>query len=227
LRTDGAHRYIIEDDEFSDVAKVLRFVMNTMKMEYTLYLRFAPPLDPFGNPVDDDGASLDPRGRAIETERYLWQDGEVRPDPARDAEYTRACGQAVARAFRENTVVVSPAFVAFLVFRHLAAEYRDLDLYRLLRVARGETVPWTDLEPRAERLRQALVDLSRAGKIHLAPDVASRSVRELLDKGTGVLGTFHTTPVLTRRPEGIAVTQPNLLYFYSNRLAGYGLEGLS
>jgi glycerol-3-phosphate O-acyltransferase len=187
-------------------------------------MRFGEPLDPFGNRVDEAGESRDPRGRGIDTTRYLWVDGRVAPDRARDAEYTRECGRAVADAFRRHTVAVSTAFLSFTLFQHLRERYPDLDLYRLLRVIRGESIPVATVRERADRLRESLRDLAAAGRVHLSHDVERLSTPDLVEKAVRVLGMYHATPVVERRGEQIAVTHPNLLYYYANRLAGYGLE---
>lgn len=226
LRTDGGRRYIIEDDEFADLSKVYQFASKTMSMEYTIYMRFGEPMDPFGNPVDIGGISRDPHERPIDIERYLWVDGEVKPNPARDRAYTVECGHAVARSFKRNTVVVSSVFLAAVLFAALRETYPRLDLYRLLRVARGELVPNEAVMARAERLQARLRDMARNRKICLGHDVEGLGVAELVETGAKVLSMYHATPVLKRASNGFEIGNPDLLHFYANRLAGYGLEGL-
>jgi glycerol-3-phosphate O-acyltransferase len=224
LRQDGGARFIIDDDEFSDVKKVAKFMLKTMSMEYTLHMQFAPPLDPFGNPVDASGDSLDPHGRPIDTARYLWVNGRVQADAKRDAEYTRECGRAVAQAFKRNTVAVSTSFLSFALFQVLQELYAGMDLYRLLQVTRGELLPFEVIYQRAERLRAALKAKAHAGGILLARDVEQLEIPVLVERAAKIFGMYHPVPVVQRRANGLEVSHPNLLHFYSNRLAGYGLE---
>ncbi len=226
LRTDGGARYIIEDDEFADLGRIAKFVSKTMKMEHTLYLRFGEPLDPFGNPVDLAGISRDPHERPVDLERYLWRDGEVSADAARDAAYTKECGAAVTRAFARNTVVTSSAFVAAVVQAALQDAWPHLDTYRLLRVARGELVPTDAIMRRAERLQLGLREATRHRRLALSHDVERLPVDALVARGAKVLGMYHATPVLRRASNGLEVCSPQLLLFYANRLAGFGLEPL-
>jgi glycerol-3-phosphate O-acyltransferase len=224
LRQDGGARYIIEDDEFADFGKVLRYAMRTMSMERSIYLHFAPPLDVFGNAVDMSGTSLDPRGRPIDAERYLWKEGRVALDRERDAEYTRECGSAVAEAFRRNTVVLSTSLLSHALFQLLEETYPGVDLYRLLRVAKGERIPLSAVQRRTAALREALRRLADRSRVHLADDVAELPIADLVSRAAAVLGMYHPLPVVTARAEEIEVGQPNLLHFYANRLTGYGLE---
>jgi glycerol-3-phosphate O-acyltransferase len=223
LRQDGGARYIIEDDESADIPRILDFVMKTMRMDHTLYLRFGQPLDPFGNRVDALGDSVDARGRTVDIERYLWADGRVHADRERDAEYTRQCGAAVSDAFARNTVALSTTTLAFTMFRMVEAMYPGIDLYRLLRVSKGEVLPIASVCEQLDRVREGMRDLARDGRIQLSKDVAQLETRELVEKGARVLGMFHRTPVVAQRDLGLEVGAPPLLYYYSNRLVGYGL----
>ncbi len=224
LRRDGGARYIIEDDEFADVSRIVSFALKTMSMEYTMYLRFGEPLDPFGNPVDVAGVSRDPHERAIDIERYLWVNGEVRQDAARDREYTQECGRAVARSYRRNTVVQSSSFLAFALWGALRDQYPGFDLYRLLRVARGELVPTEGVMRRADRLRLRLQELARERRICLSHSVERMGTEELVKYGAKVLGMYHTTAPVERAANGLVINQTELLLFYANRLDGFGLD---
>jgi len=224
LRRDGGARYIIDDDEFADVAQVVAFIMKTMSQEYTMYLRFGEPIDPFGNPVDMAGISRDPHERPIDIERYLWRDGEVHSDHVRDREYTLACGAAVADSFKRNTVVLSSAFTAMVTWGALQDAYQDLDLYRLLRVGRDEVIPREAIMRRAERLRERLKRLARKRRVCLSHIVDQAPLAELVDHGARVLGMYHARPAIRADDRGLQVANPELLLFYANRLADYGLE---
>lgn len=224
LRTDGGARYIIEDDEFADVRRVTEFVLKTMQMSHNMVLRFGEPLDVFGNPVDDAGESLDPLGRPVDAERYLWVGGEVKADRVRDAEYTRACGQAVARAFERNTVVLKTSFLAFVLFKALAARYPQIDLFRLLRIGKGELIPFDAVYRGADALRRSLTTLADDGGIALAPDIRELPIPALVDEASRVLGMYHTSPVVQMRANGVEVHHPSLVHFYGNRLDGFGLD---
>ena len=224
LRRDGGARYIIDDDEFADVSKITSFVMKTMSMQTTMYLRFGEPLDVFGNPVDIAGISRDPHERPIDIERYLWRDGAIAADPLRDREYTIGCGQAVARSFRRNTVVLSSSFLAMALWGALQDLYPELDLYRLLRVGRGELIPHDAVMRRAERLRERLLSMARARKIGLSHLVERASLDELVDKAAKALTMYHARPVIERASNGLVIGHTELLLFYANRLSGYGVE---
>src|SRR5690606_37920379 len=107
---------------------------------------------------------------------------------------------------------------------YLRELYPDLDLYRLLRLSKGEPIPFDAIYHRAELLRAGLKELAAANKIQLGREVDQLPIPELVDRATKALSMYHATPVVTQRTNCIEITNPNLLYYYSRRLAGYGLE---
>ena len=93
LAETGKSRYIIEDDEFSRLGRILDFARKTLAHEGAVVLRFGTPLDPYGNEVDPEGRSLDRRGRPLDVSSYTRDArGEVVHDPQRDSVYTRKLG---------------------------------------------------------------------------------------------------------------------------------------
>src|SRR5262249_41207546 len=75
LRELGRRRYIIEDDEFTRIGRVVQYARKLLTMDAATEVRFCPPRDPFGNRVDAEGRSLDARGRLVDPSRYVLIDG--------------------------------------------------------------------------------------------------------------------------------------------------------
>ena len=106
LAETGKNRYIITDDEFSRIGRLLEFFRKILVHEGSVVVRFGRPLDPFGNDVTDDGESIDRQGRIVDPASFVrGADGEVSDDDQRDAEYTRALGRRLAAAYPKLTRV--------------------------------------------------------------------------------------------------------------------------
>ncbi|HRC57535.1 MAG TPA: 1-acyl-sn-glycerol-3-phosphate acyltransferase, partial [Kofleriaceae bacterium] len=100
LAETGKNRYIITDDEFSRIGRIIEFVRKMLVHEGSVMVRFGRPLDPFGNDVTDDGESIDRAGRVVDPATFLrGADGEITDDDQRDAEYTRALGRRLSAAY--------------------------------------------------------------------------------------------------------------------------------
>ena len=168
-----------------------------MRLDLQIHLRVGRALDPMGNEVDSGGRSRDRRGREIDPARYLMVDGAPVEDEARDAEYTRVLAERIVATYRRDTVALPTSVLAFAVFDRLRSRAQQPDLFRFLR----------GLGPDA-----GLEGLGADGL-----------VREAL----GTFGTYHAKPVLELRAGRVVVGDPNLLFYYRNRLDGHGLVGSS
>lgn len=224
LRTDGKGRYIIEDDEFSDLRTVAHFVRSTLEMDATVRIRFCPALDLFGNAVDEDGHTLDRRGRRVDAERYIWADGKPAPDRERDQQYTRELGVRVADSFRRNTIVFPLHAVSFALFEYLRRQHPEWDLYRTLRFCRGDSLARVVLEGETERVVRLLRAAEERGELRLDESLLETSAPSLVDEALRYWSSYHRTPVAVLEGERVRITHPNLLYYYGGRLRGFDLE---
>ena len=102
-----------------------------------------------------------------------------------------------------------------------------MDLYRLLRTGGSDdSVPLPDVYRRIDRAMKALRLLEREDRILLDETVRSKDTTYMAGEALAHLKAFHRHPALVRRGDRLFHEDRNLLYFYQNRLAGFGLEGL-
>ena len=133
LKERGQHRYIIDDDESTQLSKVVRYLSDTLRAEQSLTIHLSEPLDVLGHHVAPDGTSLVARGRSVELKDFVTVHGEVKHDAMRDAEYTRELADRITDRFRADTHVLSTHLVAFVLFRALAKQARSEELFRIIR----------------------------------------------------------------------------------------------
>jgi glycerol-3-phosphate O-acyltransferase len=250
LQEEGKHRYIIEDDESSRAIRIASFLRKLLGLDAACVIRFGRPLDCFGNEVDDEAVSRDGRGHPIDRISYLTDaDGRVRPDPARDAEYTRELGQAVVAAYRRDTVVMATHLVAACAFARLfeatlepkqakqakqakqeghpsgagAPKPGAHDIFALLRRRDDVTVARSELAAAVERLRDRAQEMETQGRLVLRPHLARATGREILDEALRAFSGYYTTPVLEPRGADLVLVDTRLIFYYQNRLAAHGL----
>ena len=226
LRLVGKSRYIITDDESFRRKEVLRFLSKIMQLDSKIVITFGAPIDPFGNAVNDEGASIDGHGRTIDISRYVAaDDGEPVHDAQRDRVYTRAAGRAVAAAFRRHNTALSTNLLAFTVYELMRRRHPGVDLYRLLRTAGdGAGLMMAEVADGVRRIAKAARALSKQGELRVGEDVAHGEPTRIIQEGLRHFGTYHRGGVIARRGDRLFAEDMNLVYYYRNRLAGYGLE---
>ena len=226
LRLVGKSRYIITDDESFRPKEVLRFLSKLVQMQSEIVLTIGDPLDPFGNRVDDDGRSIDGRGRVIDITRYVaGEGGKTVHDPQRDRVYTRQAGRALAESFKRHNTVVTTNLLAFTLFQMVKQAHPNLDLYRLLRSAGdGAGLMLGQVADALRRVLKEIQTLAQRGEIHLSDEIAEGDPTRIIQDALKHFGSYHRGGVISRRGDRLFPEDMNLVYYYHNRLVGYGLE---
>ena len=226
LAETGKSQYIIVDDEFRRIWRWVAFLRGLAKLDLRVHVRIGRALDPFGDDVDDEGSSRDPRGRALDPKRYLLRDGRVVVDPARDAEYTRILGGRIVAAYRRDNVALATNVLAFALLELLRRDLAQPDLFRMLRTIGPDTgIDVARADAEVEKLLGQLRVLARDGKIRVDDGLEGASTSDVVARGLHGLGTYHSTPIVVRRGSQLVVLDADLLFYYRNRLEGYGLLG--
>ncbi|MCA9688702.1 MAG: 1-acyl-sn-glycerol-3-phosphate acyltransferase [Nannocystaceae bacterium] len=223
LKGEGQGRYIITDDEFSRVGRLVAFFNKLTRLRSAAVIRFSEPFDPFCNPVDDLGRSLGPGGHKLDPGTYVRRHGAPVIDAARDAGYTRELGELLPRVYARETVIMWTQLVAHVLYRHLVQSTPGRDLWNRHRV-HDVTMPRDQLIAACGHARDRLLALEAEGQIRVDPTVRcelpERIVADALDAWSG----YHTTTVVSERDGAVQLVDPNLLLYYQNRLVGLAEE---
>lgn len=219
----GRNRYIIEDDESTQLERVVTLVRKLVMTTGSVVIRFGEPMDPFTNRVTADGRSLDARGREVDPRTYVTRDGVPVVDEARDAQYTRELGEAICASYARDTVALATHFVAAVAFQKLRDTYPAADLFSLLRHRDEVFLPHDEIDRRVADLVERAVALEDRGALVLGPGVRAARPRELIDEAVRAWSGYHTNAVLRPVDGGYMLSDTNLLLYYQNRLAVSGL----
>jgi glycerol-3-phosphate O-acyltransferase len=226
LKEQGKSRYIIEDDESSKFIKTFSYLKKTLDLDASLFIRYCPPMDIFGNRVDDDGHSYDEQGRHIDPTQYVrnWS-GEITSDDNRDHEYTREAGRRVAESYLKNNVILSTQLFAYVLFRYLVHLNPRLDLYQLIRIgAREACIQRNELIVLLDRFKNYLSEQERKGVLRLATTLKNKPADQIVAEAIRYLQMFYSKEVVLDGGHQIHVQDMRLLFYYHNRLKGYGFE---
>ncbi len=218
LKEAGRARYIIEDDEFSRVERWVSFFKRLQSTQSACVIRFAEPMDPFGNPVDEDGRSLAPDGRVIDAGSYVSRRGTPVVDGARDAAYTRDLGRAIAKAYVRSTVIMATQLVAHVIFRRLCRATPGLDLFARLRHRGDIAIPMEELVADVAQTRDALLRLEADDAVHLNTAIRDAPPQQIVDRALDSWAGYHQKPIARLLGGSVIAEDPNLLLFYQNRL---------
>lgn len=226
LKNVGKERYYVQADRYSSSYKLVRFLVRFFTASADFTIAFGKAMDIFGNDVDEQGRSRDHLGNPIDIRDYFKSKGEYTIDKQRDGEYVKMLGDSIVKAYRVNNVAMPAHIVAYTAFQVILKKHEGSDLYSVLRTPEEfRTISYKELVDRATLIQEELIRLEEKGKIRLGA-LAGSSPSDMVAYGLKSLGVYHARKVLRyNKKEGIVLCQDmHILYFYHNRLAGYGLE---
>ena len=227
LSQTGQERYYKENDEFSNSYKISKFLFKFFTKGSDISVSIGRAMDVMGNYVDQDGKSLDKWGREVNTEEYFMSNGKVTVDAQREEEYTQMLGKRIVEEFHKINRVFSSHLVAFVAFELIQAKNEKMDLFDLIRLPQEDlVVGYEEFKAACQVALDKIFELKAQGKIDAAPHLY-RSMDEIITHGLENVGMYHAKRPLIKNKEGnLATEDMSLLYFYHNRLHGYGLEKL-
>jgi glycerol-3-phosphate O-acyltransferase len=227
LSQTGQERYYKENDEFSNSYKISKFLFKFFTKGSDISVSIGRAMDVMGNYVDEDGNSRDKWNRVVDTREYFVSNGKVTVDAQREEEYTQMLGKRIVEEFHKINRVFSSHLVAFVAFELIQAKNAKLDLFDLIRLPQEDLVlGYEEFKSACQLVLDLILELKSQGKIDTAPHL-NRPMDEIIAHGLENVGMYHAKRPLIQDKEGNMGTQDmSLLYFYHNRLHGYGLEKL-
>ncbi|MBR9997948.1 MAG: 1-acyl-sn-glycerol-3-phosphate acyltransferase [Cyclobacteriaceae bacterium] len=226
LSQKGQERYYIEADQFSSSFKILKFLFQFFTRSADMSVSVGRGMDLLGNYVDDEGNSLDRHGNIIQIEDYFKIHGRISENPQREGEYTRMLSDKLVSEYHKLSRCSASQLAAFTAFEQFRNMYKKLDLYGLLRLPIEDLIiTYEDYKSEYKRRIEQIFGLEKNGKIQVANHLREKGLEELIEMGIKNVGIFHTKRPLLFNKEGNITTQDlKTLYYYRNRLDGYGLE---
>lgn len=224
LKETGKEKFLRENDEYSTSVKLIRFMLKFLSASSSLSVSFGEVMDVLGNKVDEEGNSFNQLGQKIDVKRYFITNGELKDDEQRDGEYTRILGERIVENYHRYNVVLTSQLVCFTVFEMLKKKYAEVDIFSLLRTPVEDiSLPYDKVVETISRVKEKLKLMYDEGEVLISPELRW-NVDKIIDHGMKNINLYHTTSPLLKNGDTIGTENLKLLYYYHNRLEGYGLE---
>lgn len=224
LSAKGQDRYLPEQDKYGSW-QLLQFLFKFFTKGSNISVSIGRGLDVMGNYVDDNGNSLDPQGRVINTRDYFLSNGQITIDKQREDEYTRMLSQKIVLEYHRINRVFASHLVAFVAFEMWQKKHPKLDLFGLLRLPEEDQVlDYEEFRETCKRVRKQIYQLKNEDKVYHATHLKGK-IDLVIRHGLDNVGIFHLKRPLLMNKDGNIITKDfNTLYYYHNRLVGYDLE---
>lgn len=224
LKRTGRERYYIEADEFSTSYKISTFMFKFFTKGSDISVNIGRGMDILGNYVDHEGKSFDKNGNLIDCRDYFLRSNTITYDAQREQEYVRVLARRITEEYHRYNRVFASHLVAFTAFKMLERQNTSLDLYHILRLPEEDLVlDYHQFKAHYKKLRARLEKMHKKGKVDMA-DHMSLKASAAIEHGLKNLGLYHDKRPLVKKKNKIIVNDTNTLFYYHNRIKGYGLE---
>ena len=225
LAYEGKEQYIPEKEDYSTSYKLLKLIFKVITANPGMTISFASPMDVLGNEVDFEGNSINNIGQKVQIKDYFSINSKMTEDKQRDNVYTSMLGDRIVDKFLKANTVLSSHLVSFVAFELIQKEFGNLDIYQLLRIPVDEIEIDIDVfKVEVNNIKERIIDLLAEGELRIH-DRLNGETEDIIKHGLKNLGVYHPVLPLVKNGSGNIITQDlKVLYFYHNRLLGYGLE---
>jgi len=224
LKKTGQERYYREPDDITTSYKIATFLIKFFTKGSNISVSIGRGMDILGNYVDHQGNSFDKNDNPINTRDYFVSDGEVTVDHQREQTYVRILARRIVEEFHKYNQVFASHLVAYTAFKILERSNPKLDLYSILRLpAEDRIVDYEEFKARFEELRSRVMILHSEGKTGVAPNLTEDS-EKAIRLGLDNVGMYHAERPVVRKGDKIIIQNTSTLFYYHNRLEGFGLE---
>lgn len=226
LKRTGKEQYLVQDKAPTTGKTIFKFFWETFSKSTDLTLSLSEPMDVFGNSLDDEGNSLDKFGNKLDIKNYFLSKGQLKEDDQREMIYTQMLGDKIIEDFFKNNVVYASHVVTFVAFELLMKKLDYPDLFTLLRTPdEDREIFWDDFKRSVKRIIDELYILNNKELIKLSPNITTKELDEIIELGITNVCIYHSNlPILRNKAGNITSEDLKLLYYYHNRLIGYGLH---
>ncbi len=224
LKRTGQERFYEESDEYSTSYKIASFLFKFFTKGSDISVSIGRGMDILGNYVDDEGHSKDKNGNWIHPRDYFVSQGQVTVDKQREQTYVRILAKRIVEEYHLNNRVFSSHLVAFTAFKMLERRNPKLDLYHVLRLPDEDLIiEFAEFKKAFKKLRKQIVKLEKKGKLGTSPKLKESS-EKAINEGLRNVGMYHAKRPIIKKKDKIIIQDPNTLYYYHNRMDGYGLD---
>jgi glycerol-3-phosphate O-acyltransferase len=224
LKRTGQERYYHESDEFSTSYKIATFLFKFFTKGSNISVSIGRGMDILGNYVDDEGNSHDKNGNLIHPVDYFISEGKITHDKQREQTYVRILAKRIVEEYHKHNRVFASHLVAFTAFKMLERKNPKLDLYSILRLMDEDLIlDYEEFKKNYKKLRKRIMKLHKKGEVGIADHLKNKADASI-GEGLENVGMYHARRPIIKKGNQIIIQDPSTLYYYHNRMEGYGLE---
>jgi len=215
LISKGQEKFYLENLGYSNSYKIFKFLIKFFTKGSNISLSIGNPLDVYGNYVNKNGDSVDSKNKKINNKKLL--DKEMKNS-------LRDLSSKIHDEFHKGTQVFPSNIIAFTLFEKICKKFKKLDFFTILRLSQEDLfIDVKQFKISYKRILDQILTLNSKNKIKIINDLKN-DIENQIKSGLENLGMYHAEKPVFIINDKIHVRNMKLLYYYRNRLKGFGLK---
>jgi len=215
LISKGQEKFYLENLGYSNSYKIFKFLIKFFTKGSNISLSIGNPLDVYGNYVNKNGDSVDSKNKKINNKKLL--DKEMKNS-------LRDLSSKIHDEFHKGTQVFPSNIIAFTLFEKICKKFKKLDFFTILRLSQEDLfIDVKQFKISYKRILDQILTLNSKNKIKIINDLKN-DIENQIKSGLENLGMYHAEKPVFIKNDKIHVRNMKLLYYYRNRLKGFGLK---
>ena len=221
----------LKDLGYSNTYKILTFLVKYITQSNSIAVSFGNPMDVFGNKVNNNGEvkNMDKREFYLssfgqDNNGEITDNNQLSFENSNKADILNNLSEKIISELMSGTVVFSSLLVAIVSFEIIQNRFKRMKITSLLSLPEDELI--IKLKHFKKYYNRALNHIDKLSKNKLVKksDELNLSLDDQIKLGCKNLGLYHAIKPVKLINESVVVKNMKMLYYYRNRLEGYGLK---
>ena len=201
-----------KDLGYSNTFKIFTFLIKYFTRSNRMAVSFGNPLDIYGNQVDKYGNSINKNNLSLEKNNK--------------SEILNNLSEKIIDELMAGTVVFSSLILSFTSFEIIRRKFRKMDIENIIELPEDElTLNIEKFKIKYKTVLESIKKLSEKKKLKISEELLL-SIDDQIKIGCKNLGLYHAIRPLEFKKDKIIIKNIKMLFYYRNRLDGYGIEKL-
>ena len=215
LVSKGQEKFYLDNLGYSNSYKIFKFLIKFFTKGSNISLSIGNPLDVYGNYVNKHGDSIDSNNKKIISKISINKDIK---DSLKDL------SSKIYNEFHKGTQVFPSNIIAFTLFETICKKFKKLDFFTILRLSQEDLfIDIKKFKKSYKMMVNEILILNSKNKIKIFNDLKN-NIDIQIKSGLENLGMYHAEKPVFIKNDKIHVRNMKLLYYYRNRLKGFGFR---
>ena len=210
ISSKGGSQNHLKDLGYSSTYKILLFLIKYFTQSNRIAVTIGNPMDVYGNKLDKNGD--------------LKNNIDFNYKKMSKKEILSNLSDKIIKEFMSGTVAFPSTLVAFTAYQIIKEKFKNIDIINMISLPDDEvTIKLEDFKKYYIKTLKKVDELAFNKKIRKSNEL-ELDIDKQISIGCQKLGLYHTPKPLILKDERIIIKNMKMLYYYRNRLDGFGIE---